>query len=390
MARIFIERERNMAQARERIPALTGVRSFAAIGIVLYHFWGTYLPGITAPTVIQNSFSAVSFFFVLSGYILAYVYAKNDSSELDRRRFWYARFARIYPLYIFSFLVEFPLIAWIIFHSPAPFKRALIALGSLAGCLGMVQSWIPGMNWRWNTPAWTICCEALFYLLFPWMLLAIRRIKPQRLLLYLVAAYVVTLLPAVFLYHWGIGVTTSSPRTPLFHIVVFNPLFRLFEFFVGMLLGKLDLYLRESQHDSKTWIRPAALYIGFAGTVIYTAFGQSIPFILRYSGAADLIFCALIFGLAKPSSSILCKVMSFSPFILLGEASYAIYIMQFPVGEWFASTFNTFGYSLQAAGTTADAMLFALFLLTLTVWSVLCYKYIEIPAKNWLIARRKS
>src|SRR5260370_6407765 len=77
---------------------LTGPRwlkSFAAIGYV-----------------------GVSFFFVLSGFILVYTYAGR---EIDNRDFYRARFARIYPAYLFSLLISLPFFYFGTFQMHVPF-----------------------------------------------------------------------------------------------------------------------------------------------------------------------------------------------------------------------------------------------------------------------------
>jgi len=80
-----------------RLNALTGLRSFAAINIVLFHFSNPQWFGIMAP-VVNAGYASVSFFILLSGFVLAYNYAaRARTGELDRVRFWKARFTRLYP-----------------------------------------------------------------------------------------------------------------------------------------------------------------------------------------------------------------------------------------------------------------------------------------------------
>lgn len=48
----------------------------------------------------KEGFVGVSFFFVLSGFIIAYNYQeKLQTGEVSRRTFWVARIARVYPLH---------------------------------------------------------------------------------------------------------------------------------------------------------------------------------------------------------------------------------------------------------------------------------------------------
>src|ERR1700752_5019301 len=85
-----------------RLDALTGLRCFAAVNIVLFHFSNPNWFGPLAP-VVNAGYASVSFFILLSGYVLAYNYGpRARQGQLDTVRFWKARFTRIYPVYLLS------------------------------------------------------------------------------------------------------------------------------------------------------------------------------------------------------------------------------------------------------------------------------------------------
>ena len=89
-----------------RLEALTGLRCFAAVNIVLFHFSNPQWFGILAP-IVNAGYASVSFFILLSGFVLAYNYAdKARAGELDKVRFWEARFTRLYPIYFLSLLLS--------------------------------------------------------------------------------------------------------------------------------------------------------------------------------------------------------------------------------------------------------------------------------------------
>src|SRR5258708_9253144 len=91
----------DLSDARPRLPALTSVRFFAAFHVVIFHFQAMQI--FIGPVWFQKlssiGYVGVSFFFVLSGFILVYTYAGRP---LVLKNFWRARFARIYPAYAFS------------------------------------------------------------------------------------------------------------------------------------------------------------------------------------------------------------------------------------------------------------------------------------------------
>jgi peptidoglycan/LPS O-acetylase OafA/YrhL len=57
--------------------------------------------------VVNAGYASVSFFILLSGFVLAYNYAaRARTGELDKVRFWKARFTRLYPIYLLSLLLS--------------------------------------------------------------------------------------------------------------------------------------------------------------------------------------------------------------------------------------------------------------------------------------------
>ena len=91
---------------RSRLEALTGMRALAALNILFFHFSDPKIFGPFAP-VVDNGYVSVSFFLLLSGFVLAYNYRERADRGLMRARtFWKARFSRIYPVYLFSLLMS--------------------------------------------------------------------------------------------------------------------------------------------------------------------------------------------------------------------------------------------------------------------------------------------
>src|ERR1700749_3554704 len=90
-----------------RLDALTGLRCFAAINIVLFHFSNPNWFGPFAP-VVNAGYASVSFFILLSGFVLGYNYnSRARAGELNTLRFYEARFTRLYPIYLLSLVLAF-------------------------------------------------------------------------------------------------------------------------------------------------------------------------------------------------------------------------------------------------------------------------------------------
>src|SRR6202012_4539478 len=98
------------------------------------------------------------FFFVLSGFILAYTYA-GATGEGWVRPFLAARLARVYPMYLAALALTGVLLA----ASHPQATRAQIAVSGVASAL-LVQSWVPAWVGIWNVPGWSLSVEAVLYL----------------------------------------------------------------------------------------------------------------------------------------------------------------------------------------------------------------------------------
>src|SRR5947209_7775503 len=185
----------DLLDARPRLPALTSLRFFAALHVVIFHLqalrivrgydWYYKLASI--------GYAGVSFFFVLSGFILVYTYAGRT---IPLKQFWRARFARIYPAYAFSLLLTAPGFIYVALFLDIPmfsFAHTHLKLAA-ALCLGLLQSWIPGAALSWNSVGWSLSVEAFFYALFPFVMLLLLRRSRLQLFLVAISAYLATLL----------------------------------------------------------------------------------------------------------------------------------------------------------------------------------------------------
>lgn len=159
------------APSRQRLSALTGLRFFLAAHVLLFHFAPTFFGDSGfGNNLIRAGSSAVSGFFLLSGFILTYAHVESSDSSagpalnIGAARFWAARFLRIYPAYLVAFILAAPFVI-------AGFRSSSQHYGAF--CLKtvpyllMLQAWIPNLSHYWNYPAWSLSAEAFFYVLFP-------------------------------------------------------------------------------------------------------------------------------------------------------------------------------------------------------------------------------
>src|SRR5690606_12507535 len=80
------------------------------------------------------------------------------------------------------------------------------------------------------------------------------------------------------------------------------------------------------------WAAPVALFAMLAIGIAYFL-GDRIPRLLVHTGVLDPIYAALIVSLAH-CGGWLRRVLSVRWLLLLGEASYAVYILHIPIRGW--------------------------------------------------------
>jgi len=316
-----------------RLVPLTSLRFFAALLVIAHHFapYPLQWSSLSAePTLVGrlcalalNGFVGVDLFFVLSGFILAYSYlAPGGRLRGTPHAFWRARVARIYPLYLLAYIAAALPFAWS--HDP----RAPLLPTALAA-LTLTQAWIPWAASTWNPPGWSLSVEVLFYALFPLLLPALARLPRRRY-------------PLAFAVLWAACCAVplayiTKPNASLVWLwtIVYNPVLRLPEFLIGVMAGLI--FIGRSQESKKAGRAQRALpYVGLGALTIAIAVLATAPAWLRpflRAGALDPLFALLIFALAVgggPLAGLLARPLP----QLLGEASYAMYILHWPLWDW--------------------------------------------------------
>ena len=315
-------------------------------------FWAQWrAPGCLA--LLDKGYLAVSLFFILSGFILVYTYQGKISGTDSVVRFWEARFARIYPVYLLALALMIP------------FARTL-TLGQRFTVLAMVQTWMP---WRpdmvgaWNFPAWSLSVEAFFYLTFPLIFVSLNRLRAVGLRWLTGILLTLTVIGNLSrpVEEWQQSAIAFVHYIPL-------PVLRLPEFVVGMALGLA--FLR-----APTWRH--------SGLVSVCAFLVAIIVLCLSLGAwasvAVIPFTVLIMSLAYQSGPV-ARLLSNRIVVLLGGASYAVYLLQLPTRIYTRLLFA----QILHAPHNLDAFLSPCLLLAL---SVLVFLFWEEPARKFL---RKS
>jgi peptidoglycan/LPS O-acetylase OafA/YrhL len=348
--------------------ALTGLRFFAAMGVVLYHFAGPILK--SRSTILSNTavdgFVAVDLFYLLSGFILAYSYLGSGGSLVGTKsNFYVARLARVYPAYLLAFLLAAPADIVTSLHvNRLPVAIAKLTISAIS-VLTLQQAWTPWTAWNWNYPAWSVSVEAFFYLVFPFIAVRLARLRPASALRAAGLLWIVALIPPFIL--WIATGVTAAPQTGdhLQMAVEFTPIMRLPEFMIGILLGRA-FTLGQLDRLNGAWVGTLA---AVALAAVF-AFCPWIPHPLLANGLLAPLFALLIAGLAQGRGA-LAWFLSLPFMVVLGEASYGIYILQIPVA-----------LVIHRPPPYYSMRLLCFYCVLLVVCSVLSWYFVETPLRK--------
>jgi len=302
---------------------------------------------------------AVSLFFLLSGFILAYTYAGQINKPGVPRKFWEARFARLWPVYIISLVLIS--ISEHYLPKPAPFVAVIL----------MVQAWNPvdvGMAGAWNTVCWTLSTEAFFYLWFPFIQPRLGKLSSSSLLW--IVAVMLTLIIGFNLESDGFGHVDTSLLT-FSHVPI--PILRMPEFITGVVMGNLYIL------NHGNYIRFRSRIAGIFGWTSFAAL-VTIALLCRSNGRWDSLncvgFCLLIYSLAAEDSMI-SRLLSNPLAKLGGSISYSMYLIQTSIRDFTKQIAAQFGLR-------SEIGLIILMSCLLTIVSYLLFQLVEDPARVFL------
>jgi len=373
-------------KAAPSLHALTGLRFFAALHVVLYHFGlNTFAQ---APAWVTNFLHAgyvgVSLFFILSGFILTYVYLDTRGTRpVHAGKFWVARFARIYPMYLLSLLLWLPFFIGTVQQGfVSPLTGLLTAVLAPLG----LQAWLPSTACVWNCPTWSVSVEAFFYLMFPFVAMflypRLRVDGPARAALLIAGLWLIALLPPLAYVTAERAGAFDGNYLPWLEALKFNPLSRFAEFVLGIALGKLFITRRAQGRDDArlggtlVWASTLALLVGLSVS-------SALPYPFLHNGLLAPVFAALIYGLGTGRDAI-TRALSLPTVVLLGEASYSLYVLHGPVWDWLYKGVDALG---RAGNANTSPAYLAAYLVLLVAVSVAAFRLIEIPARDYLRAR---
>ncbi|MEU6671957.1 acyltransferase [Streptomyces sp. NPDC046727] len=340
------------------LPSLTGLRWMAALLVFGLHVNNFGYFGGRGGRLMFWGFGAgatgVSFFFVLSGFVLTWSARPHDRALA----FWRRRIARIYPVHLVTLAVAF-VMSYTLAHQARPTAKQAVANTML------LHSWWHPWWQTLNPVSWSLACEAFFYAAFPLLILVLRRLGARgSTALGGLSAAAVLVLAWTDAHHWWTQSIYSFPAA------------RLPEFVLGAVTARLVLLGR--------WRGPgleASLALAIIG---YFLVPQVTP---GYSATV----CTLAgFALLIPAAAVadlhgLPSLWRHRRMVRLGELSFAFYMIHLLVLRAATDLLGRkphFGLLAGAAVTTAA------FTVSLALsWAL--YEGVERPARRLLLRRRR-
>jgi len=362
----------------KKLDSLTALRFFAAASIVIEHSRNGFQSMDWIP--IFHYDYGVSFFFVLSGFILCYAYRSFDGAP-SVRDFYVARIARIWPLHLFMlcvYLMLVPKSGW----SPGwggGYHAAIIFSNAL-----MIHAWIPisAFFFGLNAVSWSISAEAFFYLMFPVLRNRWAQTWHWKSLLVLSASCAILLISTAY------GVKPLNPSDPWAisseGIGYISPLVRIIEFVMGMLVSNayVAIQSRKLPESVAMW---TVIEVGALALVVLTdrLVGHSYAspwsvFCLESADAPAFAFVVLVFSVGN---GLISRLISTRPLVLLGESSFALYLLHLVLYRVFDTHRQLF--------TVPDAVLCIGYWATAIGVSLLLWRFVETPARDWIRNRAR-
>lgn len=357
-----------MQKHKTEIEALTGLRFIAALWVFLYHigffFFKPYIPEIWPiyKVLFNGGGFGVDLFFILSGFVIAYNYFHSFENESQNHlSFLYKRFARIYPVHLFTLALLLPVSFffsgdWFLFGSLERFIGHLFLLQSLS---------IPVVPVQWNPVSWSISSEWFAYCVFPvYVLIFKRNLSFPMLLFCMLMIYIMSCMLVFFLIAHEVPFTN-----PAFWLL------RIFsEFGLGILLYKLWLLKPQVCVNQflKRWIFPLLTLL------ILLSSHKQISFVWVIPALVAIIYLTSI-------GQFFNNFLSQSWIKYSGRLSYSLYMVHgtvmviFLKSPYFSNVINS--------SIEIRSIFVAAYVVTTIILVFFCYHFIEEPFRKALLAR---
>lgn len=342
-------------ETRHNFETLNGMRGIAALAVMTMHM--QWFLAAVHPAIVSL---AVDFFFVLSGFVIAYAYQERLSTGLRRRDFLLARFIRLYPMFIVGLL--FGITATWIYERPADLTPYFANVGFNLFMLPYPLIYPAKVDnlFPLNFPAWSLFYELIAYLAFAVL-------APRLNNRGLVALIVVGFIALIY-----VGVTQDSLDRGVWRLSWLGGLARVtFCFFTGAAIYRLWL-----RRPTRFALHPALLFVLLVLPLAWRP-GEG-PFAWLYELAVIALWMPLLVWLGTGS---VAKGVWLRMCVALGALSYPLYIVHAPAIK-IASQFGNWKGAVFFNATAPWGALGFIFLTSVFAWALATY--VDYPIRRWL------
>lgn len=348
----------------KNIPALTGIRAIAALLVLGIHVDQNVPTGIVSYLpFIGRGYLGVDFFFVLSGFIITHVYLASfrNLTWSALRIFLWHRLIRLYPVHIAVLLVMIAMV-WIAKAGGREISEAYFQPEDLIWHFLLLQAWGFVDVVSWNAPSWSISAEWFAYLLFPLMAPVLLFVRHWSTAIVLAIAALVIMTLICVATKWNLNSFVGAPA--LLRVTC--------EFVCGAGICRFVTLISPS--DKSRWI----------GDVVATvAFGIFVG--AASSGASDFGLVALlaltILGVSV-ANSFVAQILGSRIAVWLGEVSYSIYMIHFPILLVLRRVYEKMGYA--AWSVPLQGLAFVAAIAIVIAAAAVLYHAIEKPMRTRL------
>ena len=346
--------------SKKIINSIQFLRGFAALAVVVHHTGG-YVKRYFEPTLLFEDkfsigFAGVDLFFVISGFIIHFTSKNYLNNPSKLKEYLKKRFIRVYPIYWIITTILF-ISSWLIVEI---LDKNIFSIGYPNTLIAYIQTYLLlPLHFAINPVTWTLSYELFFYLCFAILIISKR----------------LWIIPALILAVSFYNIFINIPEIVEVKLNYFNFIFSgyNFEFMFGFLIYPL--------HEKIKLSNIISVILLIISISIIALFGYDI-------GDYDSYKRVLTFGL--PSGLILLSLLnlennnaiSFPKITLtLGDASYALYLIHFPMMLLMNKIPQILGYNFSAI---QEVWYSYFIIISMVISSIYVHKWIEMPVAKKL------
>jgi peptidoglycan/LPS O-acetylase OafA/YrhL len=308
-----------------RYEVLDGMRGVAAILVMLFHYNIQY-----GYRIFYNVFTAVDFFFILSGFVILHSYGAKMNHHMSSREFIIRRIARLFPMSALGVLLGLPTLltmAYLGQTNYANFEIVAVAIGNMFFIPAMNSKWfildgtqISGQIFPTNGPMWSI----FFELVISFTFIFLYRLSNSSIAKICATSFALLFMFSIWnghvvgnrIFDFDSGWNSSNFMGGVPRVV--------FGFTCGMLIYRVTKNSVFQKLTALPSLPPTVIYSLLVTILIF-------PFYIKglYSLVEIGIFAPLLVLLGSKSTSASSSMIKFSE--LLGRMSFPIYCFHYPI-----------------------------------------------------------